>query len=163
MWKLGSPKFSIFWNGQSATAKSYRSSSVNMSMLNGYIRLTKNQVLMLFGVSAFGSDCFTIDFFFLIAPTRGSLLPLLERRAEFSQFLDQGQSVGLLGRVTLLMGCRKLSYFSGWILNHASDALDLSKGFSLWAVCVGKESNTAPFSLARSRILKRKMWLMTVR
>jgi hypothetical protein len=28
-----------------------------------------------------------------------SLLPLLEHRAEFPQFLDQGQSVGLLGRV----------------------------------------------------------------
>jgi hypothetical protein len=29
----------------------------------------------------------------------GSLLPLLEHRAEFPQFLNQGQSVGLLGRV----------------------------------------------------------------
>jgi hypothetical protein len=38
-------------------------------------------------------------FFFLVAPTLGSLLPLLEYRAEFPQFLDQGQSVGLLGRV----------------------------------------------------------------
>jgi hypothetical protein len=38
-------------------------------------------------------------FFFLVAPTLGSLLPLLEHRAEFSQFLDQGQSVGLLGWV----------------------------------------------------------------
>jgi hypothetical protein len=38
-------------------------------------------------------------FFFLVAPTLGSLLPLLEHRAELSQFLDQGQSVGLLGRV----------------------------------------------------------------
>jgi hypothetical protein len=37
--------------------------------------------------------------FFLIAPTLGSLFPLLEHRAEFPQFLDQGQSVGLLGRV----------------------------------------------------------------
>jgi hypothetical protein len=37
--------------------------------------------------------------FFLVAPTLGSLLPLLEHRAEFPQFLDQGQSVGLLGRV----------------------------------------------------------------
>jgi hypothetical protein len=36
---------------------------------------------------------------FLVAPTLGSLLPLLEHRAEFPQFLDQGQSVGLLGRV----------------------------------------------------------------
>jgi hypothetical protein len=35
-------------------------------------------------------------FFFLVAPTLGSLLPLLEHRP---QFLDQGQSVGLLGRV----------------------------------------------------------------
>jgi hypothetical protein len=38
-------------------------------------------------------------FFFLVAPTLGSLLPLLEHRAEVPQFLDQGQSVGLLGRV----------------------------------------------------------------
>jgi hypothetical protein len=38
-------------------------------------------------------------YFFLVAPTLGSLLPLLEHRAEFTQFLDQGQSVGLLGRV----------------------------------------------------------------
>jgi hypothetical protein len=38
-------------------------------------------------------------FFFLVAPTVGSLLPLLEHRAEFPQFLDEGQSVGLLGRV----------------------------------------------------------------
>jgi hypothetical protein len=37
--------------------------------------------------------------FLLIAPTLGSLLPLLEHRAEFPQFLDQEQSVGLLGRV----------------------------------------------------------------
>jgi hypothetical protein len=37
-------------------------------------------------------------FSFLIAPTLGSLL-LLEHGAEFPQFLDQGQSVGLLGRV----------------------------------------------------------------
>jgi hypothetical protein len=36
---------------------------------------------------------------FLVAPTLGSLLPLLEHRAEFPQFLDQGQSVGPLGRV----------------------------------------------------------------
>jgi hypothetical protein len=28
--------------------------------------------------------------FFLVAPTLGSLLPLLEHRAEFPQFLDQG-------------------------------------------------------------------------
>jgi hypothetical protein len=38
-------------------------------------------------------------FFFLVAHTLGSLLPLLKHRAEFPQFLDQGQSVGLLGRV----------------------------------------------------------------
>jgi hypothetical protein len=38
-------------------------------------------------------------FFFLVAHTLGSLLPLLEHRAEFPQFLNQGQSVGLLGRV----------------------------------------------------------------
>jgi hypothetical protein len=38
--------------------------------------------------------------FFLVAPTHTwSMLPLLEHRAEFPQFLDQGQSVGLLGRV----------------------------------------------------------------
>jgi hypothetical protein len=36
---------------------------------------------------------------FLVAPTLGSLLPLLEHRAEFPQFLNQGQPVGLLGRV----------------------------------------------------------------
>jgi hypothetical protein len=41
-----------------------------------------------------------IIFFFLVAPTLWSLLPLLEHRAEFPQFLDQGQSVGLLGRVS---------------------------------------------------------------
>jgi hypothetical protein len=29
-------------------------------------------------------------FFFLVAPTLGSLLPLLEHMAEFPQFLDQG-------------------------------------------------------------------------
>jgi hypothetical protein len=40
-------------------------------------------------------------FSFLVAPTLGSLLPLLEHRAEFPQFLDQGQSVGLLGRVII--------------------------------------------------------------
>jgi hypothetical protein len=39
-----------------------------------------------------------ILFFFLVAPTLGSLLLLLEHRAEFPQFLDPGQSVGLLGR-----------------------------------------------------------------
>jgi hypothetical protein len=33
-----------------------------------------------------------------------SLLPLLEHRAEFPQFLDQGQSVGLLGRVITSQG-----------------------------------------------------------
>jgi hypothetical protein len=38
-------------------------------------------------------------FFFLVAPTLGSLLRLLEHRAEFPQFLDQVQLVGLLGRV----------------------------------------------------------------
>jgi hypothetical protein len=38
-------------------------------------------------------------FFFLVAPTLGSLLPLLEHKAEFPQFLDQRQSVGLFGRV----------------------------------------------------------------
>jgi hypothetical protein len=38
-------------------------------------------------------------FFFLVAPTIGSLLPLLEHRAELPQFLDQGQSVGPLGWV----------------------------------------------------------------
>jgi hypothetical protein len=38
-------------------------------------------------------------FFFLVAPALGSLLPVLEHRAEFPQFLDQGQTVGLLGRV----------------------------------------------------------------
>jgi hypothetical protein len=38
-------------------------------------------------------------FSFLVAPTLGSLLLLLEHRAEFPQFLDQGQSVGLLGWV----------------------------------------------------------------
>jgi hypothetical protein len=36
---------------------------------------------------------------FLFAPTLESLLPFLEHRAEFPQFLNQGQSVGLLGRV----------------------------------------------------------------
>jgi hypothetical protein len=38
-------------------------------------------------------------FFFLVAPTLGSLLPLLEHRAEFPPFLGQGLSVGPLGRV----------------------------------------------------------------
>jgi hypothetical protein len=38
------------------------------------------------------------DFFPLVAPTLGSLLPLLEQKGECPQFLDQGQSVGLLGR-----------------------------------------------------------------
>jgi hypothetical protein len=38
-------------------------------------------------------------FLFLVAPTLESLLPLLEHRAQFSQFLNQGHSVGLLGRV----------------------------------------------------------------
>jgi hypothetical protein len=39
-------------------------------------------------------------FFFLPRCSHtGNLLPLLEHRAEFPQFLDQGQSVGLLGRV----------------------------------------------------------------
>jgi hypothetical protein len=39
-------------------------------------------------------------FFCLVAPTLGSLLPLLEHRADkFPQFLDHGQSIGLLGRV----------------------------------------------------------------
>jgi hypothetical protein len=40
-----------------------------------------------------------IFFFLPRSHTFGSLLPLLEHRAEFPQFLDQGQSVGLLGRV----------------------------------------------------------------
>jgi hypothetical protein len=40
--------------------------------------------------------------FFLVAPTLGSLLLLLEHRAEFPEFLHQGQSVGLLGRVISL-------------------------------------------------------------
>jgi hypothetical protein len=40
-----------------------------------------------------------IFFFILVAPTLGGLLLLLEHRAEFPQFLDQGQSIGLLGRV----------------------------------------------------------------
>jgi hypothetical protein len=44
-------------------------------------------------------DFCILFFFFLVAPTLGSLLPLLEHRAEFPQFLDQGQSVGHLGRV----------------------------------------------------------------
>jgi hypothetical protein len=43
--------------------------------------------------------CLLNLFFFLVAPTFESLLPLLEHRDEFPQFLDQGQSVGLLGRV----------------------------------------------------------------
>jgi hypothetical protein len=44
--------------------------------------------------------CRQIEFyFFLVAPTRGSLLPLLEHRAEFPQFLDQRQSVGLLDQI----------------------------------------------------------------
>jgi hypothetical protein len=38
--------------------------------------------------------------FFLVSPTLGSLLPLLEHRSESPQFLDQGQSVGLLGRAS---------------------------------------------------------------
>jgi hypothetical protein len=38
-------------------------------------------------------------FFFLVASTLGSLLPLLEHRTEFPQFLDLVQSVGLLGQV----------------------------------------------------------------
>jgi hypothetical protein len=45
-------------------------------------------------------DGYNSFFFFLVAPTLASLLPLLEHRAEFPQFLNQGQSVGLLGRVT---------------------------------------------------------------
>jgi hypothetical protein len=40
-----------------------------------------------------------LEFLFLVALTLGSLLLLLEHRAEFPQFLDQGQSVGLHGRV----------------------------------------------------------------
>jgi hypothetical protein len=40
-----------------------------------------------------------ISYSFLVAPTLGSLLPPLEHKAEFPQFLDQGQSVGFLGRV----------------------------------------------------------------
>jgi hypothetical protein len=35
----------------------------------------------------------------LVAPTFGSLLLLLEHRAEFPQFLDQGQLVRLLGQL----------------------------------------------------------------
>jgi hypothetical protein len=45
------------------------------------------------------NDPYILFFSFLVAPTRGSLLPLLDHRAEFPQFLDQGQSVGLFGRV----------------------------------------------------------------
>jgi hypothetical protein len=45
------------------------------------------------------SSSIFIYIIFLVAPTLGSLLPLLEHRAEFPQFLDQGQSAGLLGRV----------------------------------------------------------------
>jgi hypothetical protein len=46
------------------------------------------------------TGCYIILFSFLVAPTFGSLLLLLEHRVEFGQILDQGQSVGLLGRVT---------------------------------------------------------------
>jgi hypothetical protein len=44
-------------------------------------------------------DSSSIIFISLVAPTLGSLLLILEHRTEFPQFLDQGQSVGLLGRV----------------------------------------------------------------
>jgi hypothetical protein len=40
-----------------------------------------------------------IHFFLPLAPTLRELAPALEHRAEFPQFPDQGQSVGLLGRV----------------------------------------------------------------
>jgi hypothetical protein len=43
--------------------------------------------------------CGRMFFFFLVAPTLGSLLPLLEHKAGFPEFLDQGQFLGLLGRV----------------------------------------------------------------
>jgi hypothetical protein len=49
--------------------------------------------------NALGEEIHTTVFFIVVVPTLGSLLPLLEHRAEFPQFLDQGQSVGLLGRV----------------------------------------------------------------
>jgi hypothetical protein len=61
-------------------------------------------------------------------------------------------------------GCDVVNYqyfSSGWILNHAPDALNLSKGFSLWVLCGRKDSNTAPFSFARISTLTRKIWLMT--
>jgi hypothetical protein len=38
-------------------------------------------------------------FFFLVALTRGSVLPLRSIGLIFNQFLNQGRSVGLLGRV----------------------------------------------------------------
>jgi hypothetical protein len=41
-------------------SKKLQISSVNMSVLNGHIPLTKNSDLM-FGVSAFGSDWLTMD------------------------------------------------------------------------------------------------------
>jgi hypothetical protein len=44
---------------------------------------------------------FNTFFFFLVALTLGSLLPLLEHRVEFLQFFDQGQLVGLLGPVII--------------------------------------------------------------
>jgi hypothetical protein len=50
-------------------------------------------------------------FFFLVALTLRSLLPLLEHRAEFPQSLDQGQSVGLLGRaISLSQGLIRKNY-----------------------------------------------------
>jgi hypothetical protein len=47
-------------DGQSP-AEGKKSSSVNMSVLVGHIRVTKNPYLMFFGASAFGSDWFTMD------------------------------------------------------------------------------------------------------
>jgi hypothetical protein len=48
---------------------------------------------------SFHKDEKIVPIFPLVALTFGSLFPLLEHRAEFPQFLDQGQSVGLLGPV----------------------------------------------------------------
>jgi hypothetical protein len=60
---------------------------------------TKNRSICVKFIAQFLKEQCIMTIPFLVAHTLGSLLPLLEHRAEFPQFLDQGQSVGLLGRV----------------------------------------------------------------
>jgi hypothetical protein len=64
LWETESPKFSRFllsWSGQSVTTESEKSLSLNMSVLNGHIGVTKNPDFMITDVNEFRSDWLTMD------------------------------------------------------------------------------------------------------